>query len=219
MIRLHHVAQSRSFRILWLLEEMGLEYELKHWDFFDGSMRSPEFIAMSPAGRVPALEIDDQALFESGAIAQYLCEMRPEAGLAPMADEAERAEFLEWVHFSETIGSLLANLTQHHVVLRDPSMRSETVMRLEAKRLEKCLKAVEVVVATQDFLLKRGFSAADVAVAYGMIIGQRFVDLQKFPAVSDYFGRLKSRPAYQIAEAKDGDPVIYKQDFYPPPEA
>ena len=213
MIRLHHVAQSRSFRILWLLEEMGLDYELRHWDFFDGSMRSPEFLAMSPAGRVPALEVDGQVLFESGAIAQYLCETRPESGLAPMVGEAERAEFLEWVHFSETIGSLLANLTQHHIVLRDPSMG------LEAKRLEKCLKAVEAVVTTQDFLLRRGFSAADVVVAYGMVIGQRFVEMQKFPAVCAYFERLKARSAYQIAEVKEGDAVIYKQAFYPPPEA
>lgn len=219
MIRLHHVPESRSFRSLWLLEEMGLEFDVKLWNFFDGSMRSPEFLAMSPAGRVPAIEIDGRTLFESGAIAQYLCETRPETGLAPMPGEPERAEFLEWLHFSETIGSLLANLTQHHIVLRDPSMRSETVMRLEAKRLEKCLGAVEAVVSKQDYLLARGFSAADVAVAYGMIIGQKFVPLQRFPAVSAYFARLKARDGYQAAVARDGDAVIYKQDFYPPPEA
>ena len=147
MIRLHHVAQSRSFRTMWLLEELGLDYEIRAWSFFDGSMRSPEFLAMSPAGRVPALEIDGRRLFESGAIAQYLCETRPQAGLAPMPGEAERAQFLEWLHFAETIGNLLANLTQHHIVLRDPAMRSETVMRLEARRLEKCLGAIEAAVA------------------------------------------------------------------------
>lgn len=218
MIRLHHVAQSRSFRTLWLLEELGLEFDLKVWDFFDGSMRTPEFLAMSPAGRVPALEIDGQVMFESGAIGQYLCETRKDAKLAPLAGEPDRSAFLEWIHFAETIGSLLANLTQHHVVLRDPSMRSETVMRLEAKRLEKCLGAVEAVVARQEFLLKSGFSAADIAVSYGIIIGQKFVRLRDFPAVSEYFERLMSRAAYQAAAAKDGDPVIYKQDFYSAPE-
>ena len=219
MIRLHHVAQSRSFRILWLLEEMGLPFDLKQWNFFDGSMRSPEFLAMSPAGRVPAIEVDGRTLFESGAIIQYLCETRPEAGLAPLPGQPERAEFLEWLHFSETIGSLLANLTQHHIVLRDPSMRSETVMRLEAKRLEKCLKAIEAVVSERDYLLEGGFSAADIAVAYAIVIGRYFVDLEKFPAVSAHSKRLQARNAFQSAAAKDGDAVIYKQAFYPPPEA
>ena len=218
MIRLHHVAQSRSFRTMWLLEELGLDYEIRAWSIFDGSMRSPEFLAVSPAGRVPALEIDGRRLFESGAIAQYLCETRPQAGLAPMPGEAERAQFLEWLHFAETIGNLLANLTQHHIVLRDPAMRSETVMRLEARRLEKCLGAIEAAVAGRDYLLSRGFSAADIAVAYGMIIGQRFVRLEKFPAVMAYFGRLSARDAYRAAEAKDGEAQIYKQDFYPPPQ-
>lgn len=218
MIRLHHVAQSRSFRVLWLLEELGLDYELRHWDFFDGSMRGPEFLALSPAGRVPALEVDGLTLFESGAILQYLCETRPEAGLAPMPGTAERAAFLEWLHFAETIGGHLANLTQHHIVLRDPAMRSETVMRLEAKRLEKCLGVIEAVVAEREYLLGSGFSAADIAVAYGMVIGRFFVDLERFPAVSAYFARLKARRAYQRAAAADGAPVLYTRGFYPVPE-
>lgn len=218
MIRLHHVPESRSFRTLWLLEELGLEYDVQLWDFFNGSMRSPEFLAISPAGRVPALEIDGRTLFESGAIAQYLCETRPSHNLMPIPGETERGEFLEWLHFAETMGGLLANLTQHHIVLRDPSMRSETVMRLEAKRLEKCLSAVEDVVEGRDFLLKSGFSAADIAVAYGMIIGQKFVKLDAFPAVTAYFERLKSRDAYERATERDGDAVIYRHAFYPPPE-
>lgn len=142
MIRLHHVPQARSFRILWLLLEMGEQPEVVIHSMLDRSLRSPDYLALSPAGRVPALEIDGRRLFESGAITEYLCETRaPQLGRAP--GEVERADWLEWLHFAETIGQHLANLTQQHIVLREDHMRSPTVMRLEAKRLEKTVEVVE----------------------------------------------------------------------------
>jgi glutathione S-transferase len=215
-IVLHHVPQSRSFRTLWLLHEIGVRFSLQPHSFFDKSLRDPAFLAMSPAGRVPALAIDDTTLFESGAIAQYLTETRaPEMGRA-VADP-ERGRFLEWVHFSETMASLIANLTQHHIILRDASMRSETVMRIEAKRLENCLRAVGVATTGHDWLLPSGFSAADIAVGYAVEIGARFVDLGALPAVAAYAARLQARPAFQLAMSEDGDAQIYLHDFYAAP--
>jgi len=218
MIRLHHVAQARSFRTLWLLQEMGLEFEVKAWDFFDKSMRGPEFRALSPAARVPALEIDGRVLFESGAIAEYLVETRPECGLGREVGDSERADWLQWLHYAETIGQHIANLTQHHIALRDPAMRSPTVMRLEAKRLEKVLEVVDRVVAGQDYLLPSGFSAVDVSVGYGVMIARHFVPAQILPDLDKYYHRLVARPAFALAKARDGDTVIYKEAFYAPPE-
>ena len=214
MIRLHHVAQARSFRVLWLLEELGLEYEIVHHSFFDRSLRDPAFLALSPAGRVPALEIDGRVLFESGAILQYLCETRGAFGPGP----GERPDWLEWLHFAETIAAHVANLTQQHIVLREDAMRSPTVMRLEAKRLEKTLEAVDRGLAG-DHLLASGFTAADVAVAYGALIGRRFVTLDRLPRVAGWLDRLAARPAFGRALAKDGVPQIYLRGFYPAPEA
>jgi hypothetical protein len=125
MIRLHHVAQARSFRILWLMEEMGLEFEVVRRSFFDKSLRSPEYLAISPAGRVPALEIDGRVIYESGAITEYLCATRGALGRAQ--GDAEWVDWLEWLHFAETIGQHLANLTQQHIALREDWMRSPTV--------------------------------------------------------------------------------------------
>lgn len=218
MIVLHHVAQARSFRTLWLLQEMGLEFAVKHWEFFDKSMRGAEFKALSPAARVPALEIDGRVLFESGAITEYLVETRPECGLGRDVANDERADWLQWLHFSETIGQHLANLTQHHIALRDPAMRSPTVMRLEAKRLKKALEAVEHVVAEQDYLLASGFSAVDVNVGYGVMIARRFVPADLLPALDEYYLRLAARPAFVLAKARDGATVIYDKEFYAPPE-
>ena len=214
MIRLHHVAQARSFRVLWLLEELGLGYELVSHSFFDKSLRDPAYLAISPAGRVPALEIDGRAMFESGAILEYLVETRGAFG----PGRGERADWLEWLHFAETIAAHVANLTQQHIVLREDAMRSPTVMRLEAKRLEKTLEVVERGLAGEH-LLASGFSAADVAVAYGALIGRRFVTLDGLPRVAAWLDRLAARPGFARATAKDGVPQIYLRDFYPAPEA
>ena len=218
MIVLHHVAQARSFRTLWLMQEMGLEFEVRAWDFFDKSMRGPEFKALSPAARVPALQVDGRVLFESGAITEYLVETRPEFGLGREVGDGERADWLQWLHFAETIGQHLANLTQHHIALRDPAMRSATVMRLEAKRLEKVLEVVDRVVAGQDYLLASGFSAVDVNVGYGVMIARHFIPADLMPDLARYYQRLVARPAFALAKARDGDTMIYKQAFYAPPE-
>jgi len=218
MIRLHHCAQARSFRTLWLLHELGLDFEIAHHGFFDKSLRAAAYLALSPAGRVPALEIDGRVLFESGAITEYLVEMRPETGLGRLPGDPERADWLEWLHFSETIGQHLANLTQHHVVLREAWMRSATVMRLETKRLEKVLGAVERVVSQHDFLLASGFSAVDTNIGYSVDVARRFVPMQALPAVQAYLTRLRARPAFQAALADDGEPGIYGKAFYEMPD-
>ncbi|NYS25081.1 glutathione S-transferase [Rhodobacteraceae bacterium 2376] len=215
MIRLWHVPQSRSFRVLWLLEEMGAAYQVIPCSFLDGSLRAAEHLARSPAGRVPAAEIDGQALFESGAILQLLVETRA-PDLAPGPGDAERAAWLQWLHFAETIGAHLANLTQQHIVLREDWMRSPTVMRLEARRLAICLQAAAAQ-AGDGWLLER-FSAADVAVGYGFVIGQRFVDLGDIPGAQAYLERIAARPAFQRALERDGPAQIYTRDFYSPPE-
>lgn len=214
-IRLHHCAQARSFRILWLLEEMGLTFEVVPHSFFDKSLRAPEYLRLSPAGRVPALEIDGKVMFESGAIAEYLCETRGQLGRLP--GDPERAGWLEWLHFSETAGQHLAALTQQHVVLREDWMRSPTVMQLEAKRLEKVLGAVEAALEGRDHLLASGFSAVDVTMGYSALIGRRFVRLEALPRVAAWLARLEARPAYQRAAARDGTGEIYTKDFYEVP--
>lgn len=213
MIRLHHVPQSRSFRVLWLLEELGLTFEVAEHSFFDKSLRASDYLAISPAGRVPALEIDGRSLFESGAITQYLCETRG----ALQASPAERPDWLEWLHFAETIAAHVANLTQQHIVLREDWMRSATVMRLEAARLGKTLEVVERGLSA-EFILPSGFSAVDIAVSYGAMIGQRFVRLDALPRVSDWLARLADRPAFRRAVARDGKSQIYTREFYPAPE-
>ena len=218
MIRLHHAHQTRSMRVIWMLEELGVEYDLVTHDFFDKSMRSEAFLNISPAGRVPALEIDGQVMLESGAMLELLAERFPDAELGRAADHAERAEWLDWLHYAETMGQHCANLTQSHVMLYEDWMRSPTVMKLEAKRLVKVIGRIETQLADgRDWLLAGGFSAVDCAVAYGLYVGQHFVRLDDLPKTRAYWQRFSARPSYAKALPPDGARLLYAQEFYEVP--
>lgn len=217
MIRLHHVPLGRSFRVMWLLEELGQEYEVAYYSIRDGSMRSPEFLALSPAGRVPALEWEGEVLFESAAIVQSLCERHPEAALAPLPGAASRGRYLEMLSYAETVGCLLENLNLNRVFLRDPAQASPVVIKLLTARLRAALGAMEARL-TDAYLLPEGFSAADIMFAYSFELGRYYVHLEEFPGLMAYWARLQARPAYQRAKARDGEQDLYDRDFYPLPE-
>lgn len=207
-MRLHHIPGSRSVRVLWLLRELGESPEIRTWSLTDGSLRSPEFRALSPAGRIPALEVDGRVIFESGAIVQYLTETR--GRLAPPPGAPERADFLEWVHFAETQGCLLANLNIHHIFLRPDSARSAVLTRLDTKRLELTMKAMDAHLTGRGWLLD-DFSAADCMFGFNIDAMFRFVKGDALPALSAWAERCRARPAY-VAAAGGG--ALYAQDFY-----
>jgi glutathione S-transferase len=216
MIELYHAAQSRSFRVLWFLHEAGLEHRLHRMTFGGKSLRDPDFLKISPAGRVPAVVIDGQTLFESGAILDYLAETRAPA-LTRAPGHPERAAYLEWLHYGETIGQHLAQLTQQHIVLREDWMRSPTVMKLEAMRLQRAIAGLAAGLGG-DYILGSGFSAADVAVGYGVHMARYFTDLAP-TGILPYLARLESRAAFQRAKADDGPVELYRRDFYEVPDA
>lgn len=217
-ITLHHAHDSRSFRVLWLLKELGVDFTLEVHDFFDKSLRSPEYAQLSLAGRVPVLEIDGQVMSESGAMVEYLCELFGEAGLGRAAGSAERMQWLDWVHYAETIGQHCANLTQSHIMLREDWMKSKTLQRLEAKRLERVLGRVERQLSDgRDYLLG-DFCGADCAVGYGVRVATRFVRFEHLPLVAAYHARMAQRAAYQAALPPKGAQLIYRQEFYEMPD-
>ncbi|UFM63592.1 glutathione S-transferase [Paracoccus sp. MA] len=212
---LHHVPGSRSMRVLWLIEELGLDCELRLWSLTDGGLRSPEFRALSPAGRIPALEVDGRAIFESGAILQYLTER--EGRLAPKPGEPERGDFLEWVHFAETQANILQALNIHHIFLRPESARSIPLMRLDTKRLAVTARALDDHLAGRETLLS-GFSAADCMLGFNIEALFRFLPAADHPALAAYRDRMTARPAYRRAATRAGGDAIYDRDFYEVPD-
>ena len=212
MIRLHHCPQTRSMRTLWLLHELGVDFEVVEHPF-DKSLRDPEYLKKNPAGRVPALEIGDQVYFETGAIAEILCEAFPDGGLGRDPGQAERPEWLVWLHFGETISQHVAALTQQHIMLYEDEMRSPIVMKLEAARLKKCYAAIDGQLKGRDMLLKGGFSAADIAVGQAVYMARHFAKTEGFERLEAWYGGLAAREAFKKALPADGA-KLYECAFY-----
>ena len=217
MITLHHVPQSRSMRVLWLLNELDVPFQLVEHPF-DKSLRRPEFLTLSPAGRVPALEIEGERMFESGAMVEYLCEKFPDRGLGRLPGDMGRMDWLMWVHFAETISQHVAILTQQHIMLYDDAMRSPVVMKLEAARLKKCYAAIEAQLSTpvenRDYLLTSGFSACDICVGHAVYMGRHFVRTDAFPEVSAWMERITGREAFKASLPGPEAMLLYQKDFY-----
>lgn len=218
-IRLHHCHEARSMRVLWLLNELGVDFDLVVYPF-DATLRSPAFLALNPAGRVPALEIDGQVMFESGAIVEYLCERFPDPGLGRAPGDADRMQWLIWVHFAETLSQHVATLNQQHVVLYEDHMRSPIIMKIEAKRVEKCFEALETrlnaVGGDAPYLLPSGFSAADVAVGQAVYMARFFVHSDPFMRLHDWYTRITARPGFAASLPPKGADRLFAQPFYPP---
>lgn len=217
MITLHHVPQSRSMRVLWLLNELGIDFAVVEHPF-DKSLRRPEFLSLSPAGRVPALEIEGERMFESGAMMEYLCERFPDAGLGRMPGDMDRMAWLVWLHFAETISQHTAALTQQHIMLYDDSMRSPVLMKLEAARLKKCYDAIEARLSTplenRDHLLTGGFSACDIAVGQAVYMARHFARLDAHPETERWYERITAREGFRAALPGPESGLIYQRDFY-----
>jgi glutathione S-transferase len=182
-------------RTLWLLEELQVPYELIEMPFELSSTRAPGYLAIHPLGRVPCLVEGKCKLFESGAIAEYLCERFPEAGLGRSPGDPERYEWLQWIHYSETIAVHAAALVQQVHFIKTEE-RSSAVLRLEGRRLQKAIEVVGSCLGKRGYLLPSGFSAADVSIGYSLHLAYRFVTLARFGQVTSYYERLRVRPAF-----------------------
>jgi glutathione S-transferase len=198
MITLYHVGESRSMRTLWLLNELGLPFDVVELPWDMKHLRAPAYLAISPLGRVPALVDDGRAIIESGAIAQYLCARYDRTGLGRPTDHPEWLDWIQWIHFSETIAVHAACLVQQKFFIA-PDQRSEAVAKLESRRLLKALEVVDRALEGRDYLLPSGFSAADVAVGYSIHMGKLFFEPEGLANVQAYYERLSRRPAFQAS--------------------
>ncbi|KAF0674875.1 glutathione S-transferase family protein [Profundibacterium mesophilum] len=223
MIVLHHCHQTRSMRSLWLLNELGVEFSLRVHSF-DRNLREPQYLSLNPAGRVPALELNGDVIWETGAITEVLCERFPERGLGRPPGDIDRPDWLIWVHFAETISQHAATLTQQHIILRDPQTRSPLLTQLEPMRLRKCYAAIEGRLSTpvenREYLLTSGFSAADISVGQAVYMARHFADFEGFPELARWYAQITEREGFLASlPPSEGAELLYGRSFYAPIEA
>ncbi len=212
MRKLYHCAGARSMRSVWLLNELGLEFELVSLGFSMAALRAPEYLKISPLGRVPCLVDGDVTLIESGAICQYLCERYDDGRLHRAPGHVERNAWLQWLHFAETIAVHGASLVQQQVFVA-PADRSLVVIKLESRRLRKAFEVLEQHLSDRDYLLASGFSAVDTAVGYSVHLGRQLIGIEGLPALQAYYARITARLAFQ--RAHEQAPIKAMADVVP----
>ena len=201
MIKIYHVPRTRSIRVIWTCEELGLAYELIPVDFSLEYRSSPEWRALNPVGKVPVMIDDDFALFESGAMVQYLLDRYGEGRLQPPVGTPEHAIYLQWSWFAEaTFARPLGEIVNHRRSLPEEQQSAVAIAEMQ-DRAQLCVEALNSAVAEQDYILGNEFSAADIMLGYSLMLAQRFLP-EPLPAhAAAYFERLVVRPGYVVATA------------------
>ena len=198
---LYVAPNTRAVRTAWLLNELGLEYELERFTLGDKAMRAPDYLAVNPNGRVPVLDDGEVRLSESTAIAQYLVARYGNGRFAPAADSPNFSIYLQWLHYGE--GMLMGPMGNYVVetILLPPDRRSEEHANRAVKLLGRLLMAVDQHLAGREYLAG-DFSAADTITGHAcMMSGRVGIDLAPMTNLAAYVARLKDRPALQKALA------------------
>jgi len=200
MVTLYHSPRTRSVRVLWLLEELGLPYELKTVAFTPESLKGAEYLAINPLGKVPSITDGGLSMFESGAIVEYVLERYGNGRFAPPVGTPERGAYLQWLHFAEaTCLPPLSDLAQHSM-FKPEAERIPALIPDARARIAMWLGVVDAALAGKTYLLGNELSAADVMMGYGLLLTKWFGLLgEQYPNASAYVARLEARPALQKA--------------------
>jgi len=199
MLKIHFAPNSRAVRIVWLLEELGLPYDLNKMAFHPRDLKSDEHRSRHPLGRVPVLEDGDVSIYESGAITEYVLERHKNGGLKPAVNAPEFPAYLQWFHYCEGMVMPPVNTIVVHTIILPEDRRDETVLGQAKRLLTRAFAPVEETLAGKDYLIG-DFSAADIMLGHAAFVSNRLGCItDDMSNIKAYVERLKSRPAFQTA--------------------
>jgi len=202
MLTVHHLNNSRSQRILWLLEELGIEYQLKTYQRDPvTNLAPPELEQVHPLGKSPVLTDDDNTIIESGAIIDYILRHYGDGRLQPETGTDGYEKYLQWLHYAEGSAMLPMMLKMYTARLGDAGAPLQPRISDELQRhlgyIENSLKGV-------DWLVGNSFSGADIQLSFVVEITPLLYSLDSLPNIAAYRQRLQKRPAYQAALKRGG---------------
>jgi len=217
MLTVHHLNNSRSQRVLWLLEELEVPYEIRKYERDPRTLLAPpELRAIHPLGKSPVIEDDGQVVAESGAIVEYLVDRYDTGRLAPLPGMPERLRFNYWLHYAE--GSAMPPLLLKLVALRIANAPMPFFAKPIAKKIANTLQStfvdpqlalhlgyVDKELAATGWFVGSEFSAADIQMSFPMEAAlARSGMANKLPNIAAFVKRIQQRPAYQRALKRGG---------------
>jgi len=198
----HHLNNSRSQRILWLLEEIGAPYEIKYYERDAATnLAPPELLAVHPLGKSPVLEDDGRAIIESGAIIEYLCERHGGDHLVPARGTDDHVSHLEWLHFAE--GSAMTPILLRLYTARLGAAAEPLEARI-AQQLDSHFAYMESKLGPSGHFIGDELSAADIMLSFPAEIAVMQGMAPRYPKLAEFVNRCHARPAWQRARAKGG---------------
>jgi glutathione S-transferase len=198
MLKLQFAPLTRSIRIRWLLEELGLEYELVRSEFNRDGGKG--FAQNTPSGNYPYLEDGNVALSESGAITQYVLEKYGDGRLEPVIGSKDRAAYLQWLHFAEGTAANPVNTIVWLTVYRQDADQHTAIIGAARDSANTVLEKVEIALADRPFLAGNDLTAADVMMGFTLATAKWLKVLTNdHPKAMAYVDRLFARPALQKA--------------------
>ena len=200
MLKIYHSKQSRSMRVVWLCEEVGLDYTLSSFAMFTAEMKTKDYLRIHPLGKVPAIEDDGFILWETGAIFEYLVDKYSDGELIPPRGTESGALAAQWIGYGENPLTIIMGEVAAHGGPMPEEMRLPALVDRGNEIAPALVGVVERALADKVYILGDDFSAADIMLGFGLNIAQHlgFVSEQT-PRALAYCDRLRARPAFKRA--------------------
>lgn len=205
MITLYGTPNTRSSRISWMLAELDMDYEFNLISFQKADHKAPDFLALNPAGKVPALKDGDLVLTESAAIVTYLGEKAGRSDLVPLVGSAERGQYLQWAMFAQSeLEQGLWTIAKHKFALPE-DQRVPQMIAVGAWEFQRALEIFSQGLADKPYILGDTFSAADILLGHTLFWAVSFKQPLEQQNIQEYLKRVSSREAVAKFRQKEKD--------------
>jgi glutathione S-transferase len=203
MIEVHHLNESRSRRITWLLEELGLDYTIIRYQRDPKTrLAPPELLKIHALGKAPVIRDGEEVIFESGAIVEYLVRRYGKGRLAPSPESADYNHYLQFLHYAE--GSAMLPLLLKLYTSRLGEAGAPLKPRIDGE-MHNHLGFLNGQLATRDYFVGNALTGADIQLIFVTQLAAQFCGEDAFPRLTAFNKRMEARPAYRRAVEKGGE--------------